>query len=502
MASQWCGRRAGATILVFFVLAAHGATKRKSVPAKSTHTKAASAKAAPTRHAPVRRRATPEEIQRAGELAAANADRMQSERMDPTAKAQSPKTEDAVHAWIRQHHAPASKAALSKPPSHVATQAVEKQTSAISAKSNSPRKATAADFDAAAQIQSKAPEPQPEPATKPRSALTGVSRPEEDGVTSDTEVATRAESATKAEPVTRAEAAIVARSSTQKLDLPAPAAAKKPASVASTVAASTRGRKALIDPQTAASLTSKEFGKKASPKEDADDSDAADADTDDASVSYGPKTMPALLRRNGRLIVPAPMKGSHEILVHQNMMATQDGLERIEDDNQLNSMRKAKLLLALPVGSGVQVDERLPANRRYARPWTVRFLSDLGRAHFARFHASIQINSAVRTVEFQRQLMRVNGNAAPPTGDTASPHLTGQAVDLAKHGMSMTEIAWMRGYLLPLVQQGKIDVEEEFQQACFHISVYRRYVPSAAPRREIPIKRSRSAGRLIAASIR
>jgi len=480
---------------VFFALAAQGATRRKPVSAKSTHTKAASAKAAQARHAPARRRATPEEIQRAGEIAAANADRMQSERMDPTARAQSPKTEEAVHAWIRQHHPPTSKTALSKPASHVGTQTVEKQTSVVSAKSISPRKATAADFDAAAEVQSKSPEPEPEPepATKPRSALTGVSRPEEDGVTSDAEVAT------KAEPVTKAEAAIVAKSPTQKLDLPAPAAAKKPASVASTVAANTRGRKALIDPQTAASLTSKEFGKKALPREDEDDSEA---DTDDASVNYGPKTMPALLRRNGRLIVPAPMKGSHEILVHQNMMATQDGLERIEDDDQLNSMRRAKLLVALPVGSGVQVDERLPANRRYARPWTVRFLSDMGRAHFARFHASIQINSAVRTVEFQRQLMRVNGNAAPPTGDTASPHLTGQAVDLAKHGMSMTEIAWMRGYLLPLVQQGKIDVEEEFQQACFHISVYRRYMPSAAPRREIPIKRTRSTGRMIAASIR
>jgi len=493
MALQWCGRRAGATILVFFALAAQGATKRKPVPAKSKHTKAASAKAAPARHAPVRRRATPEEIQRAGEVAAANADRMQSERMDPTIKTPSPKTEDAVHAWIRQHHAPASKAALSRPTSHVATQTAEKQTPVASEQSNSPRKATAADFDAAAEVQSKAPEAQPEPATKPRSALTGVSRPEEDGVSSDTDVAT------KAEPVTKAEAAIVAKSPTQKLDLPAPAAAKKPASVASTVAANTRGRKAVIDPQTAASLTTKEFGKKTLPKEDEDE---ADDDTDDASVSYGPKTMPALLSRNGRLIVPAPMKGSHEILVHQNMMATQDGLERIEDDNQLNSMRRAKLLVALPVGAGVQVDERLPANRRYARPWTVRFLSDLGRAHFARFHASIQINSAVRTVDFQRHLMRINGNAAPPTGDTASPHLTGQAVDLAKHGMSMTEIAWMRGYLLPLMQQGKIDVEEEFQQACFHISVYRRYVPSAAPRREIPIKRSRGAGRLIAASIR
>lgn len=134
----------------------------------------------------------------------------------------------------------------------------------------------------------------------------------------------------------------------------------------------------------------------------------------------------------------------------------------------------------------MQVDDRLPADRRFCRPWTARFLANLARAHYARFHTPLQVNSAVRTVEFQQRLMRINGNAAPAEGDTASPHLTGQAVDLAKRGLSRTEIAWMRGYLLPLVQEGKIDVEEEFQQACFHISVYKKYLPPATtPRRSI-----------------
>ena len=90
------------------------------------------------------------------------------------------------------------------------------------------------------------------------------------------------------------------------------------------------------------------------------------------------------------------------------------------------------------------------------------------------------VDSAVRTVEFQRRLLRTNGNAAPATGDTASPHLTGQAVDIAKRGLTITEIAWMRTYLEPLIEQGKIDVEEEFQQSCFHISVYRNYLPATS----------------------
>ena len=37
----------------------------------------------------------------------------------------------------------------------------------------------------------------------------------------------------------------------------------------------------------------------------------------------------------------------------------------------------------------------------------------------------------------------------------------------------------MRTYLVPFIDAGKVDVEEEFQQACFHISVYRSYLPAA-----------------------
>ncbi len=167
----------------------------------------------------------------------------------------------------------------------------------------------------------------------------------------------------------------------------------------------------------------------------------------------------------------------------------------MQDEVDLDDMREARLLVPVPTLPGLVSDERLPANRRYCRPWTAQFLMALARAHYAKFHSALQVNSAVRTVEFQRNLLLTNGNAAPAEGETASPHLTGQAVDLGKKGLSLTEIAWLRGYLLPLVQAGKVDVEEEFQQACFHISVYRKYVPEAAPRREIePALRGVGAG--------
>ncbi len=179
----------------------------------------------------------------------------------------------------------------------------------------------------------------------------------------------------------------------------------------------------------------------------------------------------------GKFPFPAPLKGSHESLLRQNVRSQADGLERVQDDADLLALRRERQLVAIPVSAALAVDERLPANRRYCRAWTAQFLTDLSRVHSGRFHRPLQVNSAVRTVEYQRHLELVNGNAAPADGDDASPHLTGATVDIAKKGLSMAEIGWIRAYLMPLQAAAKIDVEEEFQQACFHITVYRSYHP-------------------------
>jgi uncharacterized protein DUF5715 len=205
-----------------------------------------------------------------------------------------------------------------------------------------------------------------------------------------------------------------------------------------------------------------------------------------AEEAASPAILPVLYNKRGRLIVPPPLKGTHEILLHQNEVADREGLERIQNSADLLDMRNKRMLVPLPSSYALQIDDRLPVDRRYTRPWTAVFLRSMARAHYAHFHSPLQVNSAVRTVEFQQHLIRINGNAAPAEGDTASPHLTGQAIDIAKHGLSRTEVAWMRGYLMPLIQEGKIDVEEEFQQSCFHISVYKKYLPPAnVPRRDL-----------------
>jgi len=185
-----------------------------------------------------------------------------------------------------------------------------------------------------------------------------------------------------------------------------------------------------------------------------------------------------------RLNMPAPLRGSHESLVHQNEMAEADGLERILDDADLEDRIAHGSLVPVPVTAALRVNTDLPENRRYCRPWTAKFLTDLSRAHAARFAGgSLEVTSAVRTVEYQRRLRMINGNAAAADGDIASPHLTGGTIDIAKQGLTAREIGWFRAYLIPLEQAGKIDVEEEFRQSCFHISVYKSYTePKPATR--------------------
>jgi Family of unknown function (DUF5715) len=197
-----------------------------------------------------------------------------------------------------------------------------------------------------------------------------------------------------------------------------------------------------------------------------------------------------------------PLRGSHESLVRQNERAEQDGLLRVKDNDDLVALRRQGKLVALPELASMHTDSRLPANRRYCRTWTGRFLADLARVHYERFHKPLQINSAIRTVAYQRHLLHINGNAAPAEGDVASPHLTGEAVDIAKKGLTPSEVAWMRAYLLPLQTAGKIDVAEEFQQSCFHISVYKSYVAPHADFASTPRSSAPRSSALMASGVR
>jgi hypothetical protein len=197
-----------------------------------------------------------------------------------------------------------------------------------------------------------------------------------------------------------------------------------------------------------------------------------------AEPSSGPEPssdMASLVIPRGAM--PPPLRGSLASLERQNERLTSEGLERILNENDLAARIANHLLVPVPVSDALTVNPDLPINHRYCRPWTAQFLADLARDHEAVFHRPLEVSSAVRTVQYQRELMRINGNAAPAQGDIVSPHLTGATIDIAKNGLTRDEMKWMRHRLLQLEDEGKIDVEEEFRQACFHITVYTSYAP-------------------------
>jgi hypothetical protein len=173
------------------------------------------------------------------------------------------------------------------------------------------------------------------------------------------------------------------------------------------------------------------------------------------------------------------LRGTHDSLVRQNARAEQDSLERIEDDADLQDRIARGFLVRVPESSGLIVNPGLPDDRRYCRPWTADFLADLARAYQAQFHTALIVSSAVRTVEYQKRLMRTNHNAAEAEGDIVSPHLTGATIDIAKSGLSKKQMLWMRNQLLNYQNAGVLDVEEEFRQRCFHITVYKNYSPGS-----------------------
>jgi hypothetical protein len=179
----------------------------------------------------------------------------------------------------------------------------------------------------------------------------------------------------------------------------------------------------------------------------------------------------------------SPLRGSFASLERQNEISEgEDGLERIQDEDDLADRIAHNFLIPVPTSVALTINQNLPETHRYCRPWTAQFLIDLARRHAAIFHSPLEVSSAVRTVDYQKKLQLTNGNATAAEGDVASPHLTGSAVDIPKSNMTRDEIAWMRTSLLALEKAGKLDVEEEFHQLCFHITVYKSYagVPSGA----------------------
>ncbi|MGI9104039.1 MAG: DUF5715 family protein [Terriglobales bacterium] len=181
-------------------------------------------------------------------------------------------------------------------------------------------------------------------------------------------------------------------------------------------------------------------------------------------------------KRTTRHLLWTPvLRGSHDSLLRQNAEIDRMQLVRITNDQELQELVAREQLVPLPSDQTVAIDSRLEESRRYCRPWTRNFLRDLGQAYYKQFHQPIQVNSAVRTVEQQERLRRINHNAAPAEGEIASSHLAGLTVDIAKRGLNRKQRKFMEQYLVNLRNLGLVEAAEERRQACFHVMVSDRY---------------------------
>ena len=180
---------------------------------------------------------------------------------------------------------------------------------------------------------------------------------------------------------------------------------------------------------------------------------------------------------------------SHESLLIQNAEIDRLELPRIQDDTELEALKADGSLLEIVPNESLKIEPSLDPSRRYCRPWTLSFVDDLSQAYYRRFHAQIQVNSAVRTVKVQRKLRRHNRNAAPADGDTASSHLAGVTVDLQRRGLTKEQIRWTEHYLFYMKALGLVEPEEERRHWCFHIMVSGRYSEWRQTQTMIPMER-------------
>jgi len=166
---------------------------------------------------------------------------------------------------------------------------------------------------------------------------------------------------------------------------------------------------------------------------------------------------------------------THESLLRQNEEIDRLALPRYQNSDDLLIAVTNQELVPLPLSSALIVDPRLDPQRRYCRPWTAQFLTDLSYDFYTKFHEPLMVDSAVRTVEVQKKLRKWNRNAAPYEGESASSHLAGLTIDLARKRMTKAEVKWIEWRLLYYHARSWVIVEEEYHQFCLHIEVSGRY---------------------------
>src|SRR3989344_6264009 len=168
------------------------------------------------------------------------------------------------------------------------------------------------------------------------------------------------------------------------------------------------------------------------------------------------------------------LAGSRERLIDLNERADELNLSQISEE-KISYFKRQGLVIGITYKTkSFFIDDRHVLKQfRYARPWVIAYLTELANEHYAQFKRPLRITSALRTVEHQRHLTRINRNASPAKGSWASLHTRGISIDISHKNMSKKNKSWLRTHLIKDMQTGFIDaIEEKKGSACFHIVVF------------------------------
>jgi hypothetical protein len=189
-----------------------------------------------------------------------------------------------------------------------------------------------------------------------------------------------------------------------------------------------------------------------------------------AVACLAPRT--ALARQHRHRVHAAEWRAfppSRQSLIDQNAAADALGLPVIRTSKEMQELAQAGELVRLRTTAYLQV--QCPQDRAVVRPWAADFITGLAQDFYATFGKPLRINSATRPQAVQRRLLRWNRNAAPVHGETASVHMRGIAVDIARRGLTGKELAYLQARLAGAVVARRVIVEEELRQPCFHTVV-------------------------------
>lgn len=160
-------------------------------------------------------------------------------------------------------------------------------------------------------------------------------------------------------------------------------------------------------------------------------------------------------------------------MIRQNQEIDNLKLPRIVDESQLKQLISQNELIKIPEDKHIRIEQHVKPLHKYVRPWTRDFVVSMADNFYSDNHQLLIIDSAVRTVEQQANLIKTNRFAAPAYGKITSSHLAGITVDIQKRKYTSKQRRWVVEYLRNMQTQGFVVFSEE--PYCYHVAVLEKY---------------------------